>query len=286
MTLPSIPALRDTALSKAFSVALKAATKAGKLIKREYGKIHEIGQKGVGDLVSRVDHEADHIIQTIIRQEYTNDDILSEELTAHTKDRGQRLWVIDPLDGTAGFLFQTGPRTPSVMIALREHSETKLSVIFFPLTREYFYAIHGKGCFKDGKKVSTKDITHILKEAWIDMNHNGNSALESRDFARLDRALRSEKGAGLVTRSAPHSGIITRMLEKDTKLAAVIHDNNRHKVKQGPWDIIPAQLILEEAGGVMVNIKNQKIDPFKPELIVAAANRSIADSVIKLLEPV
>lgn len=264
------------------TVALQAAQKAGLIVREGYGKLHIIEEKGVGDLVTRVDTDCDSAIHNVLEAVRSGDDILSEELTSTTLDGGKRLWVVDPLDATAGFLFQAGENVTSVMIALRERFETQLSVILFPMTGKWFYAQKGRGAFMNGERLTTDGITKNLSNAWVDMNHYGDKQFQSHAFTRLDRRLRSSEGARLVTRLVPHSGIVTKIVEQRQKIAVVVHDNNPKKVKQAPWDIIPAQLLLEEAGGVVVNLQNERIDPFKPELIVAAGNRELATAITRL----
>ncbi|MBI2464142.1 inositol monophosphatase [Candidatus Peregrinibacteria bacterium] len=269
-------------LGEDMTVALQAAQKAGLIVREGYGKLHDVEEKGVGDLVSRVDTDCDSAIQGVLKEARPNDDILSEELSSDTKDKGQRLWVVDPLDATAGFLFQAGENITSVMVALRDRLETQLSVILFPMTGEWFYAQKSRGAFKNGERLTTDGVTRDLSKAWIDMNHYGDERLQTPAFAQLDRRLRSPEGASLVTRLVPHSGIVTKIIEQRQRIAAVVHDNNPTKVKQAPWDIIPAQLLLEETGGVVINLQNERIDPFKPELIVAAGNREIATAITRL----
>jgi fructose-1,6-bisphosphatase/inositol monophosphatase family enzyme len=264
------------------TVALQAARSAGLVVREGYGALHEIAEKGVGDLVSRVDTDCDLVAQSVLKDARPNDTILSEELSSGTRDTGQRLWVIDPLDGTAGFLFQVGENIFSVMIALRERLETQLSVILFPMTGQWFYAQKGVGAFKDGQRLSTDHVSRDLSKAWIDMNHYGDAQYQTPAFSQLDRRLRSPGGARLVTRSVPHSGIIAKIIDQEQRLAAVVHDNSPLCVKQGPWDIIPAQLLLEEAGGVMLNLRNERINPFRPEVFVAAGNREIATAITGL----
>lgn len=269
-------------LSEDMAVALQAAQKAGLILREGYGRLHQIEEKGVGDLVSRVDTDCDSAVQGVLKEARPNDDILSEELSSDTRDTGQRLWVVDPLDATAGFLFQAGENITSVMVALRERLETQLSIILFPMTGEWFYAQKGRGAFKNGQRLTTDEVTRDLRKAWVDMNHYGDEKYQTLAFAQLDRQLRSAEGARLVTRLVPHSGIVTKIIEQRQRIAAVVHDNNPQKVKQAPWDIVPAQLLLEEAGGVMVNLQNERIDPFKPEVIVAAGNREIAAAITRL----
>lgn len=136
-------------------IALLAAQKAGLKIQEAYGKMHDIEEKGVGDLVSQVDKECDQEIQNILREKRPVDDILSEELCSGTVDQGQRLWVIDPLDATSGFLFEAGKDITSVMIALREEMETTLGVILFPLTGDYYYAKKKMGAFRNNQQIDT-----------------------------------------------------------------------------------------------------------------------------------
>ena len=180
-----------------------------------------------------------------------------------------------------------GPRIWSVMVALRYDLETVLGVIYFPLTREFHYAIKGKGAFINGQQVHTSKDELKPSEMWVEMNAFADSRFETPEFAKLRERLRSPAGVGTVTTDIPHSGVITRMINSaipvGQRLDAVIHDNNPAKPKQEPWDIAPAQLILEEAGGVFVNAKGERINPFKPELIIAAKNQQTADFIRELI---
>src|SRR6185436_13368815 len=74
--------------------------------------------------------------------------------TAGTADR---MWVIDPLDGTSNYL-QHFPIW-SVSIALRENDETVVGVIYEPLRDLFFTAQKGAGAFRNGDRmrVSTQD---------------------------------------------------------------------------------------------------------------------------------
>ena len=54
-------------------------------------------------------------------------------------------------------------------------------------------------------------------------------------------------------------------------------------VKQAPWDIAAPQLILEEAGGVCLNLAGNRVDPFTAETFLVAANKETAQSILDLL---
>ncbi len=276
----------DHALSfiRDMCVAVRAAAKAGDEILRGYGRLYQIKEKGVGDFVCEIDIAADRAILEELRQFRPSDEIISEELSPSKVEKVGRCWVIDPLDATSAFIFEAGRSLPSVLVALREEATTRIGVVLFPLTGEWFYAIRGDGAYKNGARLSTKGRASVLQEAWVDMNQYGNAELETSQFARLRERLRSRDGARLVTSQPPHSGIVVRIAEGRKKISAVIHDNNKSRVKQEPWDTAAVQLVLEEAGGVFLNFHGERYDPFEPEPIVAAVSCELAMQILGLLE--
>lgn len=270
-------------------VALEAAKLGGGILLEHFKEPHEIDAKSHGDFVTDADREANEAICDFLsrrRQEYA---IHAEESASpNFKEKPvQPTWLVDPLDSTKGFIKMLGPRIWSVMIALRYDLQTTLGVIYFPLTQEFHYAIKGKGAFINGQQVHTSKDMRKPSEMWIEMNAFADSTFETPEFAKLRERLRSPAGVGTVTSDIPHSGVVTRMINPfipaGQRLDAVIHDNNPAKPKQEPWDIAPAQLILEEAGGVFVNTKGERISPFKPEVIIAANNQQTADFIRNLL---
>lgn len=267
------------------TLAAEAADAAGAIIRAGKAAGVAAEEKGFADLVSSVDREADGAIARLLREAHPKDAIVSEELEPDTKDHSGRLWFVDPLDGTSGFLFGAGDDVPAVLIALRKGGDYRLGVVHFPLTGEWFYALKDQGAYKDGVRLDAAQSVGTLKQAWVAMNAYGDAQYESADFATLRRELRSAaRGAPLVTTPPPHSGIALRILEPGRRLGAVIHDNSPQKVKQGPWDIAPPQAILEEAGGCFVNFSGRRVDPFAAEPMLACGCRELADEILSLLQ--
>eukprot|EP00906_Rhabdomonas_costata_P015393 RCo022140 len=89
-------------LSEDLRVAVTAAFAAGGIVREGYGKhCLRTWEKGVADLVSEIDLQAEQVIVQCIRENFPADSILSEETLGTTKEGDQgRLWVVDPLDGT------------------------------------------------------------------------------------------------------------------------------------------------------------------------------------------
>jgi myo-inositol-1(or 4)-monophosphatase len=273
-----IPAQTQAALT----VAVRAASKAGEIIRESYLQVQTIEEKTHGDLVSQVDVKCDHAVQEAIRSAYPDDVIISEELSPEVIP-DDRYWIVDPLDGTSAFLFRVSEDMPSVMIAYCDTQGAQLSVVYFPLTDEMFYAVRGMGSYERQRRLQCKTVE--LKDAWIEMNQYSNVQYESPQFRILRERLRQPGGAQLVSCSPPHSGIALRIAEGNKQLSGVIHDNGAEYLKQGPWDVLPVALIFSEAGGVVVNLKGQPYNPFKPEPFIMASSKKMADQILALLAP-
>ena len=74
-----------------------------------------------------------------------------------------------------------------------------------------------------------------------------------------------------------------RIAQSRNPLAAAVHDNNPASVKQAPWDIAAPQIVLEEAGGVFVNLDGERSNPFRAEPIIVARSAALAKQIIDLV---
>ena len=244
------------------------------------------------DLVSEADEKTDAAVQQVIRSSFPNDRIVSEELNPEiTGDMKQgRVWIIDPLDGTSAFLFKADPSAPSVMIALIVDGVAQISVILQPIIARWTYCVRGRGVFQDG--ISMKFPDHAaapFSHAWVDLNQYGDSTFESQTFKKIDSVVRGAGGARLVSRMTPFSAVALRLLLPDNErenasrqLCAAVHDHNREMPKQLPWDIIPVQLIVEEAGGLYLDTATGKrVDAFDLKGPILIGSRAMCAEILK-----
>lgn len=88
--------------------------------------------------------------QVIMRHLLTTDiPVLSEEgqhLPYEQRETWERLWVVDPLDGTKEFIKKNGEFT--VNVALVEHGSPVMGVVYVPAPRMLYYGIVGEGAWK------------------------------------------------------------------------------------------------------------------------------------------
>ena len=269
--------------SQDLQFAAKAALAAGQIIKDGYQSCHQIDAKGVGDLVSQVDFDADRVATDILSEAYPDTTIISEELNPDAGNAQADAWVIDPLDATTAYLMKAGPQFSSVLIARRQANDTTLGIVYFPLTDEWFYGARGQGAYKNGQPLKLPQQDWKLAECWVEMNQYGNCSYETHFFTAARTALRSDAGARIVTSNFPHAGIAMRILEQNSGLTIAIHDNNPASLKQRPWDIAANQVIFEEAGGVFCNPAGKRTCPFTVEPILVAPSKALADQVCSLV---
>ena len=92
------------------------------------------------DPVTAADRAAEEAMRALLARHRPEDGIFGEEFGA-TPGRSGRRWVLDPIDGTRGFL--SGTPTWGVLIALCGASGPELGIIDQPYTGERFVGAAG-----------------------------------------------------------------------------------------------------------------------------------------------
>ncbi|HIN27979.1 MAG: 3'(2'),5'-bisphosphate nucleotidase CysQ [Candidatus Poribacteria bacterium] len=237
-------------------VALQAAKSAGEIIMKYYRSNYEVKDKSPNNPVTTADLEANKKIQDIIMENFPDDGWLSEE----TKDSSERLtkprvWIIDPIDGTQEFI--EGLSQFAVSIALVENSRPIVGVLHNPATNEVFNAVSNGGAFCNGVPIECIDCDD-LKQA---------SALVSR----------TEKRKGMLEGFAPILGDLHYVGSVAYKLGRLATGTSNFYFTVQPkneWDICAGDIIVREAGGIVLDKNFQTINynqrnPKKPAGIFA-----------------
>ncbi|RMF09151.1 MAG: inositol monophosphatase, partial [Alphaproteobacteria bacterium] len=118
---------------------------------------HEISQKERGDMVTAADHEAERLLEDALTALLPGSAALGEEAAAADPARfdflhnADRLWIIDPVDGTNNFI--KGQDKFAVMVALLWEGRVAASWIYLPATDQMAVAEHGAGSVLDGRRL-------------------------------------------------------------------------------------------------------------------------------------
>jgi 3'(2'), 5'-bisphosphate nucleotidase len=134
-------------LEEEIATAAALARAAGTAIMPMYGAVGDVG--GNADFpVTEADRLANRIIVSGLQSRFPDDAILSEE----TKDRparlaSERVWIIDPLDGTREFV--AGIPEFAVMIGLAVDGHSVLGVVYCPAEEVLFIGVPGSGAWRE-----------------------------------------------------------------------------------------------------------------------------------------
>ncbi len=209
---------------------------------------HDIVKKktGGGNFTLVADLESEKYIFNSIRRTYPNHSILSEETHGQIKNPGQQkhLWIIDPLDGTTNARYNIP--LYAISIAYAELGIVLAGGVFDPNRKELFWAEKGKGAFCNDKKIVTsskKDIEGLLIDIgspYNEKNFNLTYPL-GQNFHRQGARIVNFGSAALECAWVAY-GKLGAYFEAGTK----------------PWDIAAAQIIISEAGGMMIDPYSRK----------------------------
>lgn len=145
-------------------VAKEAARSAGEVIDGFRRDGFEVDRKeSYTDLVTEADHAAQERIVETIRDEFPEDGFLGEEAGLQP-DGEDRVWVIDPIDGTTNFVH--GFPYYCVSIALRVDGVSQVGVVFAPALDELYHGVRGHGSFVNETELSVSGVAD-LKEGLI-----------------------------------------------------------------------------------------------------------------------
>jgi myo-inositol-1(or 4)-monophosphatase len=218
------------------NIAKEAAIEAGALIMNYYKADYEIKDKGYHNPVTTADHAADSKLKEILTQARPDYGWLSEE-TIDSKERlkKERVWVVDPLDGTKEFI--EGVPNFVVSIGLVENGEPVVGVLYNPVTTETFTAAKGYGARLDGKTIlcnTKQDVGEMV-------------ILNSRSETRrgLWEPFENTFGGLKAVGSVAYKLGLTAAGKAD--IFASLRPKNE-------WDICAGNCIINEAGGKLIDL--------------------------------
>lgn len=195
-------------------------------------------------------------IVAVRRHSGGNDSVRGEEQSDDR--RSQRVWIIDPIDGTTEYLDDTVPsrlRTSCVGIALTVRSVLMLSVVFNPFRSELFIAQAGTQTTLNGRPVHCSSEP-VARGVLYDYAHwNG----ARHDLPQLERTF----GRPLSVYSAIYQGC---MVAAGRSAFAAFAGDTIH-------DIGPAALLVMQAGGIVTDFRGGPVNFLAPRPGVLYASR-------------
>ncbi len=145
----------ETLSSEHLHVALEAARAAGNISRDYYAGNFTVEIKADMTPVTQADVECEAAIRETILGRFPDHGIYGEEM-GQTHGDAEYLWLVDPIDGTKGFVRQY----PffSTQIALMHNGEIVLGVSSAPMMKELAWAEKGVGAFLHGERLAVSSI--------------------------------------------------------------------------------------------------------------------------------
>lgn len=269
-------------LEKELETAIELARKAGDLILDYYENGFVIEEKfshdNFSEPVTEADRKSSELIVSNLRDAFPFDGILSEE-EIDTDERlfKKRVWMIDPIDGTKGFVEKKGDF--AVQIGLAEDGEAILGVVFQPINDRLYYASKNGGAFLVEKSGEPQKLQVSDKTDFSEMTLAVSRSHRSSRMTKLVNhfGFKNEYQHGSVGLKV---GIIARQ-----KADLYIHLSPRTKF----WDTCAPQIIIEEAGGKLTDLFGEKIvyqfQDVQNHNGIIASNGASHDKAVETLKP-
>src|SRR5918911_1009804 len=262
-------------------VALQLAREAGRVILEYYDTPLHVEQKRTAvdaEPVTEADRASNALIVSGIRFEFPEDGILAEESVDTERRLGKRrVWMIDPLDGTKGFIAR-GPDF-AVQIGLAVNGESVLGVVYQPLPRVMYWAARGTGAWieRDGDEAVRARVSDVTE-----LRHMRLAASRSHRSPRMDRVVRA---LGLEQEVQRNSVGVKVGLLIEQQCDLYIHLSPRTK----QWDTCAPEAILREAGGQFTDLFGQPLVYNSPQVEnrngIVATNGAAHTRIIEQLAP-
>lgn len=266
-------------------VGLELARRAGETALVYYGKPLRVEHKDEFDEpVTQADRAVNELIVRALREEFPEDGVLAEESVDTDRRIGRvRVWMVDPIDGTRGFIAGTGDFC--VQIGLAVEGRAALGILYAPATDVLYWAARGHGAWvvrptsvaEGGPKAERLSVT-----GETDLSRMRLAESRSHRGARMESVV-SALGVRAEVRSHSVGIKVGLLVERQADL--YIHLSP--KTKQ--WDTCAPEAVLAEAGGRMTDVFGGPMRYNTPDVLnrngLVASNGAAHEEVVARLRP-
>ena len=219
------------------------------------------------DPVTQADRSAEAVIRSAIKAQYPSHGVLGEEYGTDEGD-GEHLWIIDPIDGTKGFI--SGLPTWGTLIGLQVSGQMELGLMNQPYTGERYVASRLGATLTDRFGTQGLQVRECadLEQAMICATHPDmfSDGIESSGFASVSGQARLTRFGtdcyGYCSLAAGHLDLVI-----EAGLA--------------PYDILPLIPIVEAAGGMVTDWNGDSAT--RATRVIAAGDPRVHEATLELL---
>jgi 3'(2'), 5'-bisphosphate nucleotidase len=263
-------------MTSELSFAITAAQSAGTILMKHFRSKLDIATKADAfDYVTQADTESDAYLRNAISSTFPKDAILSEESAVYPSSYINRVWMVDPLDGTKDFIAERD--TFSVIIGLLTEGVPTIGVVYLPARNELLCAQKGSGAFRIANGSKSPEPIHASSVKTLT-----DARMSVRIPTKEVRPLEDRINKLAVKERIPGGSIGSRACDiACNKIDVFINTNHR----ASKWDTLGCEVILNESGGLILDLKGQPLDYSSPketweDLFVIACSQELATNAI------
>ncbi len=246
-----------------------AAEEAGKILLENFNKDFIIESKdSISNLVTEIDKKSESKIIDIIKNNFPDDSILSEEIGSIDATSNCK-WIIDPIDGTINYAH--GIPLSCISIGIEKSGEIIMGLVYNPMSGEKFFAEKGKGAYLNENKISVTKENNLRKALLVtgfpyDSSRNPNKPVDVFGrFVMLDIPIRRLGSAAL-----------------DLCWTACGRFDGFWEYNLNAWDTAAGFLILKEAGGLVTDFLGKEYSVYNKEIL--ATNGLLHEDMLKIIQ--
>ena len=229
------------------TVAIEAAHCGGEILLAQMKDLPRltIDTKSEFDFATEVDHESEAAIVSHLQRNFPDHKILAEEGGASGRLESEVEWVIDPLDGTTNYIH--GVPNFAVSVAARQQGNVIVGVVFDPIGRDTFTALHNGGAFLNGARIhvsSSSRLHDCLLATGFPFRAKHLTASYLRMFEVFFKNVRDVRRMGTAS--------------IDLAYVAAGHFDGFWEYQLKPWDFAAGAILVREAGGGITGFEDSE----------------------------
>jgi myo-inositol-1(or 4)-monophosphatase len=256
-----------TTTQSLMSLAVEAVNRAAEVVRTS--QPGRLTAKGDRDMASEVDYRVEREIGELLTAAAPDVGFLGEE-NGHAGNP-DRYWALDPVDGTANYV--RGLPLCAVSLALVDHGRPVVAAIRLPFLGQLYTAERGQGAFEDDRRLQASSTAELhdaivaIGDYAVGEDANGKNRTRLALTALL--AAQAQRVRMLGTAAIDLAWVAAG------KLDASITLSNK------PWDMAAGALLVEEAGGRVIDRDGS---PYTIDSAITIASAgALADAMLNLL---
>jgi len=239
--------LTATELEALSQVARRAAAAGGDQLKRLYGQLQQVREKGrCGDLVTEADLAAEAAVLALLDASTPDIGVLAEE-SGRRPRRGDLEWVVDPLDGTTNYAHGYPFFCTSVGLCWR--GQPLLGALSVPTLDEHYWAAPGAGAWCNDQRLTVSGCSTLADGLLVTgFAYDRHSRLDNNyaEFAYFTHRTHGVRRGGAAA--------------VDLAFVAAGRCDGYWERGLSPWDLAAGVVPVEQAGGVVTAYDGGELD--------------------------